>query len=119
MSAGIFNLTIERGATYSRVITYEYNGTPVDLTDCTAQLQIRKHKGSSSVLLDLNTGNGGLSINGPAGEITVSIPDEDTDDLDFVNGYYDLKINYPTGIEERILAGRVSVSREVTRGVLS
>lgn len=118
--AGIFNITLERGVTFHREFVYEYdadgNGTltPVDLTDATAELQVRKNKSSAVKLLDLSVGSG-ISVNGPTGTITVEISDEDTDGIDFNVGYYDLKVIYPGGTEERILQGRFAVSREVTR----
>jgi hypothetical protein len=117
--AGIHNLTLERGVTFHREIKYEYQPQegvlqPIDLSGATAEFQVRKNKSSATTLLSLYSGNG-VTIDGPNGVIFLDITDEDTDGIDFNVGYYDLKLAYPTGQEERILQGRFSVSREVTR----
>jgi hypothetical protein len=118
--AGIHNLTLERGVTFHREIKYEYQPEgqdalqPINLFGATAEFQVRKNKSSTTTLLSLYEGNG-ITMDGANGLIMLDITDEDTDGIDFNVGYYDLKVIYPTGQEERILQGRFAVSREVTR----
>lgn len=112
------NITIEQGSTFTRVVVYkDADGNPVDLTGYTAEMQIRKTKTSSSVIITLSTSNGRLELGGVDGTITMIIAGAITNDLDFVWGRYDLEL-YPAGntnIGIRLLEGKVNLSKQVTQ----
>ena len=43
MTAGIYNATIDQGATWSVTVTYtDSNGAPINLTGYTAAMQVRQ-----------------------------------------------------------------------------
>ena len=120
MLASKYNIVVEAGATYRKKITWKNsNRIPVNLTGCTARMQVRKTVNSDVVLLLLTTENGGINIVGVSGTIEIVILDNQTDDLS--NGVYDLEIIHPLGDNQtrndvtRLLYGSVTVSPSVTR----
>ena len=65
------DLVIKQGATWLYPITWERPaGTPVDISGFTARMQIRDDAYSSTVLVDMTTANGRITIDGPAGTVT-------------------------------------------------
>lgn len=89
--------------------------TPVDLTGCTARMQVRAKIDATTPLLTLTTENGGISLGGTAGTIELLIDADDTAALTWTSGVYDLEIVYPGGQVTRLAYGSVTVSPEVTR----
>lgn len=64
-------LTIYQGATFRKRLTWTApGGTPVDLTGCTARMQVRAEVGSPTVLLSLTTVNGGITLGGALGAVS-------------------------------------------------
>lgn len=101
-------LTAWRGATFRVGMTlYEEDedGPVRDLTDYTAQLEIRAEKGDPTVLLSLTDANGGIIIDGPAGELTLYISADDVDDQTWTQGIYDLTITADAGDTDALFWG--------------
>ncbi len=117
MAASKLNLYIEQGATFSQLITWKAGtpSLPVDLTGCTARMQIRAKTTSDTVLLSLTTENSRIALGGAAGTITLTLTDEETAVLAWPKGVYDLEIAFGNGTVRRLLYGSVVVSPEVTR----
>jgi len=117
MAAGKLKLAIEQGATFRKLLTYKA-GTPavaVNLTGCTARMQIRSAITSPTVLVNLTTENGGIVLGGTAGTIELIITDTATAAITWTTGVYDLEIVFPSGDVRRLVYGTVTVSPEVTR----
>lgn len=138
--ASSINLTIQQGATFHRVLkwgAYPYpvrqecgvvinaqtgrpanpaDFVPVDLTGCTARMQIRAEIGSILPLLELNTTNGRIALGGTAGTCALTIDAVTTEAIDWESGVWDLEITHPGGEVSRMAEGTASVSPEVTRG---
>lgn len=117
MTAAKMKLAIEQGATFSKVITWKA-GTPaveVDLSGCLARMQVRSKITDPVVLVELTTENGGITLGGVAGTITLFISATDTSALGWAFGVYDLEIVYLDGRVRRLMSGPVTVSPEVTR----
>lgn len=120
MSAGYLDLYIEQGATYYQPIAWkDGSGNAVNLTGYTARMQIRKTVNSTTVIIELNTENGRITLGGAAGTVTLNITAEDTADLEQFAGVYDLELEASNGFVIRLLEGQVTVSKEVTREVLT
>lgn len=71
-----------RGATFSEPLQVKNpDNTPVDLTGWTARcvISIEDAPIGATPLYELTTENGGISIDGPNGGVTLSIAAEDTD----------------------------------------
>lgn len=113
MPAAKLNLPIEQGATFSkRIVWRDKNKRPVNLTGYTAKMQVRTSVSSTTVLYELSTENGRISMPG-GGVIQLDIPASDTDNIQA--GVYDLKLYAPSGQEIRLIEGKVTVSPGVTR----
>lgn len=118
MQAFSQDLTILRGATFEETFTWSEGRkrTPVDLTGCTARAHIRASADAEEVLVTLTTENGGLTLGGVAGTITLFIADSETSEIEWTDGVYDLEIvQTPISRVKRLMQGTVSVSPNVTR----
>lgn len=116
MSAGIYDIYIEQGATYNQPLVWkDSSGTAVNVTGYTARMQIRKTVDATTIILTLTTENGRITVGGANGLITLLVSAADTAALTTFCGVYDLEVISPTGVVTRLLEGQVEVSKEVTR----
>ncbi|MEU7830374.1 hypothetical protein [Nonomuraea sp. NPDC049129] len=114
--AGVYRLKIDQGTTVRRGFRWLRNTTPVDLTGCRARMEIRTAVGGALIhRLDTDEGDG-LTIDGPAGMITLSIPPSVSSAWTSLTGVYDLEVVFPDGTVTRLVQGPISVSAEVTTG---
>lgn len=108
--------TIYQGATFRKRLRWsDPSKTPIDLTGCTARMQVRADVDAVLALLTLTTENGGITLGGPAGTVDLFIADEDTAVITWDGGVWDLEIQHPGGDVIRLAEGSISVSPEVTR----
>jgi hypothetical protein len=91
----------------------EYN-QPVDLAGYTARMQIRAKLTSPDVIHELTTQNSGIILDNILKTITLTIPDEVTEQLNFVTGVYNLEL-IKEGAVLNFATGNVTLQREVTR----
>lgn len=116
MTAGVKNITIEQGATYTYNLIYkDSNSVPVDLSGYTARMQVRKTKANTETLLDLTTENGCIVLGGSLGTIAITASATLTAAIDAKAGVYDLELVSPSGAVKRLIEGEVTISLEVTR----
>jgi hypothetical protein len=117
-SDGVANvrLTILQGSTFSQEFVWKTGDplTEVDLTSYTAQAQARATYTSETTLFDLTTENGGITLGGEDGTITLDISAEDTADLAAGTYVWDLELTVGSTVR-RLIAGKVIVSPEVTQ----
>lgn len=124
MAAGILDLPIEQGATYRFSLLYEVelhagsgDYVAVDLTGCTARMQIRQ-KHNLPVLLEVTSEGSDEIVIQPAaepGRITVCLSDEKTEVIDLVKkALYDLDVEFPSGDVVRLIQGAVAISQAIT-----
>lgn len=110
--------TIEQGATYSHTLQWlQPDGiTPVDLTNCSAKMQVRSTVDSRTVIIELSTTNNRITINASLGKFQFTISDEDTTLLAAIKeAVYDLEVYFPNSTVTRLCEGKISISPEVTR----
>lgn len=112
-----YDLEIKQGATLSLFATWkDPTGTAVNLTGYTARLAVRETYASVSTILSLTTENGGITLGGSAGTITLSATATTTAALTApFSGVYDLEVVSGGGVVTRLLEGSATVSPEVTR----
>lgn len=110
----VYNIEINQGATYILTITWEVDGSPVDITGYTAAMQARHNIKSTSTFISL-TDVSGLTLGGAAGTIVVNLSAATTAAITEKFGVYDLELTAPDGTVTRLLQGSVTISREVTR----
>lgn len=126
MIAGEYNITIEQGTTFYRLIDV-MEPTVLDpdvyeafnLTGYTARMQIRRTVESTTPMLSLTSptvsGNGITVMDGANNAISINITDTMTSSLTS-SGVYDLEIiKTSTGAVSRLLRGTITLSLEVTR----
>ena len=121
MAAGIYNFTIEQGATFTRTFKYkDSNGDPLDISEATAlRMQIRE-----SINSDVITGgtfglSSGFTIETPVGQttqnqFTLVITSAVTAAFTFDRAIYDIEL-VNQGVTTRLLQGKIKLSKEVTR----
>lgn len=113
-SANASQFTVTNGATG----TYISGGlatSPANITSYTAALQVRSLPSSPTKVLDLTTQNGGITITGNQGKVSVHATAVQTAAIDDGVYVYDCEITSPAGIVTRLVQGQVVVSPEVTR----
>lgn len=114
MMPGKYNMVCPQGATFSKRLTWAIDDIPVDLTGYTAAMQARDKYSSTTVVLDLTTENGGITLGGDEGTIDIYISDEDTAAIYAKEYVYDLEL-YSGGETTRLVQGKFIVTPEVTR----
>lgn len=115
IDAGQHDIAIYKGATFSKVITWKADDTPVNLTGYTARMQVREAIDSIDPFITLTTENGGIALGGTAGTITLTIAAATTAGYTPLRGVYDLELISGSGIVTRLLQGSVILFAEVTR----
>lgn len=115
-----YNLTLDQGADFRITPTWLTGRpqVPVDLTACTARLMVRETLTAptpSISLTNTQTPQGGITLGGPAGTISIFITKTATLSVKWEVGVYDLFIDFPTGESRRFMDGRVFIQPRVTR----
>ena len=118
MAAGIYNFTIEQGATFTRTFKYkDAEGTAIDLSNHEIRMDIRTSIDAESTLLELVETTSGTGFNVDEtnkNEFTLTITATDTSNLTFDTAVYDIEIENG-GLVTRLLQGKIKLSKEVTR----
>jgi hypothetical protein len=123
MIAGLYNFTVEQGATFSRLIEIQYPDPtdltvflPFDLTGYSASMQIRRTIDSTTAQITLTSSNGRIEIQSASvsNAIRLNLLPEETSLIE-TDGVYDIEIEDASGVISRILKGTVTLSRQVTR----
>lgn len=110
------NLNIYQGATFRhRFVWKDGKGKPINLTGYTARLQARESIESANAPITLTTENGGISLSGVTGAISLYMSDEATALITTKKLVYDLELEAPNGDVVRLVSGSINVSFEVTR----
>ena len=92
---------------------------PIDLTGCSARMQVREDVESGAVLLALSSapapGSGHIALGGAEGIVDMHIDATLTAGLRWSGGVWDLEVVMANGDVIRLAEGSISVSPEVTR----
>jgi hypothetical protein len=114
--AGVYNINIDQGASFERLITVRDSDQVLfNFTNFTARMQIRRDIEDSTPIAELTTENGFITLGGTSGTITLYLPPVVTKDLSTRDCVYDLEIIDPAGRVYRLLKGQIRVDAEVTR----
>lgn len=118
MQPANLDLTIYKGSTFVKTIQWK-TGDPavaVNLTGCTARMQVRKNPSDSIILESLTTSNGKIVITEPTnGKLEIRISAETSTAYEFSCGVYDLEIVFSNGTVTRIIQGDFVAVAEVTK----
>lgn len=112
---GQHNFLLPQGATFSEVITWQdENGAAIDLTGFAARMKAKRRQSPTTTVINLTTENGGITLGGSAGTITLGMGATDSAALIAGSYDYDLEIVSSGGLVTRLLQGVVNVTPEVT-----
>ena len=79
-------------------------------------MQVRTTVQSSTVVLELTTANGRISLGGVSGTVTLNVPADVMQNVLADKYVYDLELIAPTtGVVNRLVQGNFAVRAEVTR----
>lgn len=116
MPAANYDFVIEQGTTFVKTLSWlDKNKTPINLTGYTAKMQIRPSESSSTVLLELSTTNGLLSITPLTGTIYILLDKITTAGFKWRLGVYDLLLTSIDGNAKKLIKGEINVAPGVTR----
>lgn len=112
-------LQVKQGSTFAMRLIWSIGDSadtavPVDLTGYTARLQMRDDFGGT-LLHEMTTENGGLTLNVAQGAIDMLIDALTTDNFDWDTAVYDIELVQGDYVN-RLFSGTVVVSPSVTRG---
>lgn len=115
MQAGTYNIKTTQGATDSLATRFENDdGSVVVLTGYTAKMQVRKSATDpDEPVITLTTENGGITIGGSAGTVTLNWFPADTEDVDAGYYVYDIEL-YSGPVVTPYLRGEFELIAEVT-----
>jgi hypothetical protein len=121
---GTVDLVGKQGTTWTLTIQLfedDANTVPMDLTSFLVRGQYRKdYKDASPVLIAFGCTIDAYDIteNPDTNKITVVVLPQVSTDCTVLSGVYDIEIYNGTDIVERILAGKLAITPEVTREVV-
>lgn len=107
------DLQIDQGSDAACPICFLDDFSEVDLTGCTARMEVRASASSSKAVDLLTTENGRITIAGA--DLTLQWPHDVSEAIPAGTYVYDLELISAGGKVTRALAGRLTVSQEVTR----
>lgn len=113
INPGTYNITAYQGATYKLEMLWSIGGTAVNLTNYTAEMQVRESVASSSAVLSLST-DSEIALGGTAGTIDITVDAEDMEAAPAGTFIYDLELN-SGGEVTRLIQGNFVIQPEVTR----
>ena len=115
MAAGLYDITIEQGATFQMSLTWkDSTGAPVNITGYSARMQVRENYEAEDTLVSLTSAGGDIVLGGALGTIAITIAASATQILQLDEAVYDLELVNGATVT-RLLQGKATVSREVTR----
>ena len=113
MTAGRYTIICEAGANLTRQLVWkDGNGALVNLTGYTAKVQVKEEAGGT-LLLELSTVNGRITLGGVLGTINLSVDAEDTR-ITPGRYQYALEMTNAGGVVTRLVEGAFVVMAEVT-----
>lgn len=88
--------------------------SPIDVTDFSARLCVKKDYSDSEVTFEFTEGNGRVTIGGSDGLIQFSMSAADSASLPApFSGVYEIEVISDTGVVYQAMSGKVIVSQEV------
>lgn len=114
MTAGKYDITIERGSDFTLTLTVKEGGSPKHLGGYMAQADLRKtHEATEKVSFDFTD-----SAFDNTGVLIMKMGYAATTTLDAGNYVYDVELAHPNdNTKIRLLEGKAVVTRDVTRGL--
>ena len=110
------NIKIPQGTTYTHEFNYvDSAGDAVDLTGYAARCQLRDEVETAGNFYDATTVNGKMTIVAVTGKVTLTVSDMDSTAFTVLQGFYDVELIAPNDDVTRMVQGKVTIDREITR----
>lgn len=114
MTAVQADLTIEQGADFEAEFQFtDEDDVIVDFTGATFEAKIRVPDTKGAEVADMSTANGRIICDVPTGTVTLTLPASETA-LITAHGVMDLEVTYPGGQIDKLVRGKVWLTKEVT-----
>jgi hypothetical protein len=111
--AAHYDIFVEQYATWTLPVLWtDAAETPIDLSGGSALMQVRDRLGT--VLIELSSTNGRITLGGAAGTLLLTISDDDTSLLPTGLAAYDLIFETGDGVTTRLLEGSFYVEPGVS-----
>ena len=113
--AGQHKFVCNKGSTFNPIITLysdEARTTPIDLSGYTARMSVRKDVNTAPIIT--LTTSGGITIDGPNGQVLPLIDNATTSGFATDTYKYSLELESGSGIVKRRLEGPFVVDEEIT-----
>ena len=115
MAAGQYDITCEQGATFALTLQWQdENEAAIDLTGYAVRMHVRKTVKTTSTIIELTTANSRVLLTPLTGTIALALTATETAGI-ADSGVYDIELVSGAGVVTRILEGKFTLSREVTR----
>jgi hypothetical protein len=115
VNPGRKNIRFIQGDTWSISPRWKIGSNYVNVTGYTAKMQVRIATTSASVIIEMSTDNGRITVSGIDGMFTVALTSAETTGIPVGNYVYDLEVTSPGGTRTTLLQGGFSVEAEVTQ----
>lgn len=115
MKPGRFNLSLVQGDSFQLAPSWKINGSYVNVTGFSADMQVRQAVTSTSIIVELSSANGRITVGGIDGTFTLDLTAAETTEIPAGNYLYDLDVTSPDGDVYTLLSGGFTVNSQVTR----
>jgi hypothetical protein len=116
MAAARYDIVCEQGASFVRTLVWlDENEVPIQLNGYTARMHIRPTVTSSTLLAELTTENGGITLQPTTGGIGLTLTAAQTNALPARKAVYDLELESADGFVVRLVEGAFTINPQVTR----
>lgn len=112
--SGTHNIVAEQGSTYKLIFSISIDGSPWNLSDYTARMQVRADYNTSTKYLNLSTDTGEITINS-SGEFVATVDAVTMSKVPAGRWVYDVEFESTGGEVTRVLEGKFLVTPEVTQ----
>jgi autotransporter translocation and assembly factor TamB len=104
---------VKNGDTWSYSFVWSNNNNPINLTDCTAKMQVRDRTGT--LMATASTTNGEITINGPTGTVSVAFPAATTASIPAGTYQSDLQVTFTDGTVQSSSTVTIIVEEGITQ----
>jgi hypothetical protein len=119
--AGKVNFKINQGETFKHTLTWKDSSeVPIDVTGFSARMQVRLKIDATDVLIlfssePTDNPDGTITLGGVDGTFSLYLSADFTETITWLAAVYDLEVVDTLGDVTRLIEGKITVSKEVTR----
>jgi len=104
---------VKNGDTWSYSFVWSNNNNPIDLSGCTAKMQVRDRTGT--LMATASSANSEITINGPTGTVNVAFPAATTATVPAGTYHSDVQVTFPDGTVQSSSTVTIVVEEGITQ----